>query len=131
MKITITLPESLHAWVASHTDIEMAIISAIEVVVAKEALPFEIASVQLRNTVKKMPTDIQFTIQDMIGLAIWTKLQKDDRLALGRVVKANAGSFGIVYLGKNSGNQAVYKRCPISTETSSGSSLCTPHNVTS
>ena len=130
MNITLTLPESLHAWAASQTDIEIAIIFALEEVVAKGALPYEIAASKLRNTVKKMPTEIQFTIQDMIGLDIWTILKKEDRLALGRIVKANACSFGIICLGKNSGNHAIYNRCHAASEKCAGNSRCAKYDGT-
>ena len=110
MQVTITVPDMLVEWARTQVDLNTAIIDILVSHAGRHQTSFEVAAAKLRDVVRTVPQSLEFTIQDAIGFEVWSTLDKQSRLSLGKHVKANAASFGVRFLRKNSANHAIYER---------------------
>lgn len=67
----------------------------------------------IENKIFALDVDTEFFLKDLFNGTEWKKLQKGEKLSLGRRFKnyVELGKFAnVIYVGKASNNSAVYKR---------------------
>ena len=72
--------------------------------------PFELAMEKLKKNAVTMPSGFEFEISQVIGVDIWSQLDRGSKLALGKHVKASQDAYGVEFLRTSTSNHAIYRR---------------------
>jgi hypothetical protein len=110
MNVAITLSPALAAWAQAQTNVQDTILSVLEAHLATVDTPVIRAAKLLKANAQTIPQGMEFEIPQIIGRADWEKMNRSERLSLGKEVKRDPAAFGLTFIRKSPSNHAIYQR---------------------
>lgn len=110
MEISLTLTGQLAQWAQEQSDPAKAIIEVLRSNVDRKVTPLDRISDLLRENLESVPSTLEFEIPQVIGFKDWDTLDRSTRLTFGKHVRANADTFGLVFVRKTTSNHAIYRK---------------------
>lgn len=116
MNVSLTLSPSITAWAQAQNNTQEAILAVLEAHVASIDTATMRAAKLLKANAVNLPEGMEFEIPQVIGRDAWEQLSRSERLSLGKEIKRESESYGLVFLRKSPSNHAIYKRLVIASK---------------
>lgn len=110
--LTIELNDELQQWAATQANPAAAAAQILLANIGAVRTPFDEAKEKFRENLANVPAGFDFEIPQVIGSETWEKLERGDKLTMGKFIRANTEAFGIVYIRTTKSRHTVYQRRP-------------------